>query len=215
MRYIIGLILGSAVGVLLALSLMLYNPFFDDNDAASPSDAALGFAIAGQGAVNVIRTSDGYPWLSQQPALIQRPAIEGTRSAVTVMLASANDNRTVAYVTRVRSLTPLGKPLFGEVIEESVWYVVVPGKGTFIAHTQDDLWGFARKLAVPLAQGDTWRGKLAFQTTIGPLARGGEAIGLSGDYARQRGSAKLYQTVREVSVDQGLTDSSATLYIDF
>ncbi len=215
MKYIIGIMLGSIVGVLLAVAALLYNPFFDGKDAASPSATSLGFAVAGQGAVAVIRTANGYPWVAQQPASIALPNIEGTRSAVSVLLASADDNRTVAYVARVRSLTARGKPLFGEMIEESVWYVVVPGKGTFLVHTEDNLWGFSRELTLPMLRGETWRGKLMFDTTVGPLAGRGEVIGLSGDYARLRGTAQLNQTVREVSAAQGITDASSTLYIDF
>ncbi|MEO0632178.1 MAG: hypothetical protein AAFY46_15860, partial [Planctomycetota bacterium] len=167
---------------------MLHNPMFDGDAPRVASGDGLELAVHGQDAVNVVRTSSGYPWIPAEPASVVSPNVEGMRSAVRVVLAStatAGEDDTadgVAYIARVSTLTRAGRPLFGELIEQSMWHVVVPGGGSFFVVGEDDLWGFVRRMVLPMARGNDFRGKVAFETTIGPVRGGGRVIGLSGEF---------------------------------
>lgn len=214
MKPLITLLTGFIVGALLCAALLLLNPMFDGSPANDSRGSPLALTVAGQGAVTVMQNATGYPWVAPVPAAAVAPLVDGSRSHVAVMLSSTRDADTVAYITRVSTLNRSGRPLFGEVIEHSLWHVVMPGKGSFIVDAEDDLWGFARELAVPMLRGETWRGKLAFETTIGP-GRRAQVFGVSGEYAGLTGTATTTQTVREVSTSAGLTDAEATLFVDF
>lgn len=221
MRHIIGFILGAIPGALAATLLLLYNPLFDGDAPKRTNADALELAVHGQDAVNVLRTANGYPWVPAEPASVASPDIEGMRSAVRVVLASAagaNDDDTaqsVAYIARVSTLTREGRPLFGELIEQSMWHVVVPGGGSFFVVGNDDLWGFVRRMVMPLARGNDFRGKVAFDTTIGPYRGAGRVVGLSGAFAGRNGSSELSQLVRRASLGEGLTDAESTLRVSF
>lgn len=215
MRYLFGLVFGAVVGALITLLGILHNPLFDGDAPGNGERAALPLSVAGQDAVMVVRTATGYPWIPGQPAGVAAPDVAGVRSAVRVMLATAGAPERVAYIARLSALTRDGRPLFGELIERSVWHVVVPGGGSFVAISEDDLWGFVRQMVMPLARGDDFRGKLAFGTTVGPDRGAARVIGLSGEYAGRSGQAELSQLVRRVSRDEGMTDGESTLWVSF
>lgn len=215
MRYILGFIFGVVPGALATALLLLVNPLFDGDAPRAGADAALALSVAGQDAVSVLRTGTGYPWIPAEPVSVAEPAVDGTRSAVRIALASAGSPDRVAYVARVSTLTREGRPLFGEIIEQSMWHVVVPGAGSFFVVGNDDLWGFARRMALPLARGNDFRGKVAFDTTIGPERGGARVIGLTGEYRGRVGCAELSQLVRRLSVGEGLTDAEATMHVSF
>lgn len=215
MKYILGFIFGAVPGALATALLLIFNPLFDGDTPQSDASAALALSVAGQNAVSVLRTGTGYPWIPAEPVSVAEPAVDGTRSAVRVTLASAGSADRVAYVARVSTLTREGRPLFGEIIEQSMWHVVVPGAGSFFVLGNDDLWGFARRMALPFARGNDFSGKVAFDTTIGPARGGGRVVGLTGEYSGLVGSAELSQTVRRVSLGEGLTDAEATMRVSF
>lgn len=215
MRYIIGFIFGVVPGALGTALLLVVNPLFDGDPVAPGASAAIELSVAGQDAVTVFRTGTGYPWVPAEPASVAEPAVDGTRSAVRVMLASAGAPERVAYVARVSTLTREGRPLFGEIIEQSLWHVVVPGSGSFFVLGNDDLWGFARRMALPLARGNDFRGKVAFDTTIGPERGGARVVGLTGEYAGRIGSAEFSQLIRRLSLGEGLADAEGTLRVSF
>ena len=214
MKIVLGFLTGAVAGALLALALMLLNPAFDGAPIDDDQRATLALTVAGQGAVTVMQSSSGYPWIKPQPASARPPMVEGSRSRVAVMLSSTSDADTVVYITRIASLSQAGRPLFGEVIEHSLWHVVVPEKGSFIVTADDDLWGFARQTAVPLLRGEQWRGRLAFDTTIGPRRGKAEVLGVSGEYRSLSGSATLSETLRGVSLSTGVTDAQAVLQVN-
>lgn len=213
MKTIIGFLAGAILGAVMALALMLLNPVFDGSPVDSGRNSTLALTVAGKGAVTVMQSASGYPWVKAEPATAKEPLVAGTRSRVSVMLSSTRDADTVVYITRIASLSQAGRPLFGEVIERSLWHVIVPGKGSFIITADDDLWGFARQVAVPLVRGENWRGKLAFDTTVGPGRGKAEVLGVSGEYAQLTGSASLSETLRGVSLYAGVTDAEAILQI--
>ena len=215
MRFILGFILGAVPGALGTALLLLVNPLFDGDAPQTDADAPIVLSVAGQDAVTVLRTGTGYPWIPAEPATVAEPAVDGTRSAVRIMLASAGAPDRVAYVARVSTLTREGRPLFGEIIEQSMWHVVVPGTGSFFVIGNDDLWGFARRMALPLARGNDFRGKVEFDTTIGPSRGSARVIGLTGEYAGRTGTAELAQLVRRVSLGEGMTDAEATMRVRF
>ena len=91
----------------------------------------------------------------------------------------------------------------------------MPGGGSFVAVSEDDLWGFVRHMVLPLARGEDFSGKLAFDTTVGPVRGAARVFGLSGEYAGQSGQAELSQLVRRVSRGDGMTDGESTLWVRF
>lgn len=215
MKYLFGVIVGAVTGGLATLLLLLYNPLFDGDAPDTGASADLPLAVSGQDTVDVLQSGSGYPWLPAEPATAAEPAIAGTRSAVQVLLAAAGQPDRVAYVARISTLTRDGRPLLGEIIEQSLWHVVVPGGGSFIVIANDDLWGFARRMVLPLARGNDFRGKVSFDTTVGPERGRARVIGLTGDYAGRTGTAELTQVVRRLSLGEGLTDAESILRVTF
>ncbi|MEL6868954.1 MAG: hypothetical protein AAFO81_04050 [Pseudomonadota bacterium] len=214
MKAILTMIAGFAIGFVLVVVALLYNPTFDGDNTNRLSGAEIRVPIIGDDVVSVAAGQSGYPWLTNFPADAQSPAIAGMRSAYTATLASTDGNTSVAYVLRLSALTQAGKPLFGEVIDESTWYVVMPRRGTFIVSSQDDLWSFIRPMAMPMLRGDTWRGDLQYVTTLGPSNGFADVVGISGTFANQSGRAALQTSIQEASVARGITRGKSTLFVD-
>ncbi|MEL7022383.1 MAG: hypothetical protein AAGL69_01480 [Pseudomonadota bacterium] len=214
MRIIIGFLLGFVPGVALALGILLWNPSFDTEATPRLSTANLKLPVSGSGTYLVTRSADGYPWLSTQPAFSPAPAIEGTRSALTVLQANTGLPDRSAYVARLQVLTDEGRPLFGELIESSLFYVVLPELGGMLVTSEDDLWGFARQVTLPLARGVQWRGDLAYRSTIGPAGGFANVYGVEGLLTDLTGRAELIQSVRALSLTEGIIDGDGRINVD-
>ncbi|MFK8052608.1 MAG: hypothetical protein AB8F65_06510 [Woeseiaceae bacterium] len=213
MKYVIALLVSAVLGALVALLLLLNNPLADSpTSVAAPSDALV-LPVAGQGTATVVQSSTGYPWAETKPLDAGKPQLAGMKNAVTVMLSTDGSTRDIVYMTRVRSLTEEGRPLQGQVIESSLWHVVVPAKGSFVVYSEDNIWPVLDALLVPFARGESWAGNVNFTSTAGPVGRYANVIGLSGEFLGRRGTAQLDQQIRAASASVGITDQTAMLYI--
>lgn len=213
MKYVLGLLLGFVIGAACALALLLWNPMFDNSRESRLGNANLELPISGEGAVTVSRSVTGYPWLSAQPANAESPAVEGVTSAVSISQVTTGIPGSAAYVVRLQSLTDDGKPLFGELLEQSLFYIVLPELGSMIVASDDDLWGFARQLAVPLVRGEEWRGNIRYRSTIGPERGYAEVHGIGGDIRGLTGRAELMQSVRRASLSGGIIDGDSRISV--
>ncbi len=213
MRFVIALLVGFVPGVLLGTVLLLWNPSFDTEQTPRLADANLELPIAGSGASVVTRSANGYPWIPSQPAFAPEPEVEGMHTAMTVMQMRTGMPDVAAYGVRLQTLSDDGRPLFGELIEESLFYVILPEAGSLIVSSRDDLWGFARQVSLPLVQSTRWQGNLNYRSTIGPSRGYADAVGLSGSITGVRGRAELMQSVRAVSLSDGITDGDSRVSI--
>lgn len=80
--------------------------------------------------------------------------------------------------------------------------------------SKDDLWGFARQVTLPLARGLQWRGNLAYRSTVGPAGGYANVYGVDGLLTDLTGRAELMQSVRAVSLTEGITDGESSINID-
>ncbi|MEM7765480.1 MAG: hypothetical protein AAF290_15555 [Pseudomonadota bacterium] len=214
MKYVIALLLSLIVGAAVGLLLILNNPLASSADKLSAGGANIMLPTSGQGTATVMQSGTGYAWVGHVPADAKAPDIKGMKSAVTVLLSTANGSREVAYMARIRSLTNETRPLLGDVTETSLWHVVVPSRGSFAIYSEDNVWPVIDALLVPFARGESWAGKIDYTSTKGPQGQSAQVIGLSGEFLGQRGTARLDQTIRTATAGRGITDESGALYID-
>ncbi|MEN7342098.1 MAG: hypothetical protein AAAFM81_04115 [Pseudomonadota bacterium] len=213
MKYVLSLLIGVVAGAAVGLLLVLNNPLAGTEDAPpTPSDAMM-LPVTGQGSSVVMQSATGYPWVTTIPSTAREPNIKGSKSAVTVVLTTANGGRDIVYATRIRTLNNDVKPLFGAAGEGSLWHIVVPGKGSLAIYSEDNVWPLIDALLVPFTLGDAWAGKVDYTSTMGPVGRYARVIGLSGEYKGRGGKAFLNQKIRSAMAGRGITDESASLYL--
>ena len=214
MRLILGFLFGFVPGVTVGLLVLFNNSAFDAPRAARIADAPLVLPIAGNGTVRTFSSGTGYPWVAREPAFAPQPEITGTRSAVDVMQVTTGIDGGAGFLVRLRSLSDAGKPLFGEMIEQSTIYAVLPSGDSLLIESRDDLWAFARQLTVPLLRGARWEGNLVYRSTLGPDAGFGAVYGLSGRLAGARGRTELMQSVRRIASGTGVPEGDSRVHID-
>ncbi|MEM8546652.1 MAG: hypothetical protein AAGF46_00690 [Pseudomonadota bacterium] len=213
MKYIFSLLFGFLVGALGAILTLLFLPFSGEPPRTQLSQPDFSLAVSGDAAVTVVSSAAGMPWLSTEPARAVPAAVDGVRSAARVSLAPLADVDQVAYVVRLSSMNNEGKPVFGSLYEQNLWHVIVPGRGGLIVSSQENVWGFARELALPLLRGETWRGDIRYRTTAGPVAGFGRVMGISGEFTDLRGRADLSQGLTRASVAEGLSGTDGVLSV--
>lgn len=202
MKYIAALIAGIVVGAAVAVLFVVKSPYTPTTDSRL-SDPTLTLTPTSSGSVQILNSATGYPWLRQQPASALKPEVAGARTSVQVFSAPTDVTGVPSYAVRFAALSNNGKPINGELAEESVWHVVVPGYGSLIIGGTDNLWAFAREAAMPLVRQQDWRGNAQIRTTGLQGTESADVLGVSGAFVEATGRAEYLQRVRSVSLTQG------------
>lgn len=218
MKYVIALIVAFAFGFLLAVAGVVMNPLF-----GAPQDRRGGESLllkhSGRGPSALFHTDTGYPWLANRPAGTL-PLRAGTVrfAAASVMMMDNAGGSPVAVAVRLSALRNDSHPLIGQLLEDNVWHITVPGRGSFVAFTTDNLWPMLKRVTLPamLSGDDRWRGEFRSLTTVGPHDLGhGRVIGIGGAFAGLEGDAVAAVTVREFDAKQGPLDLRGELALTF
>lgn len=220
MKYVLGFILGTALGTTLALLALYYNPF-------AGTAATAPFAASDQPLLNVVYsavpseaiafTNDGESSVPPHPAGVAElwePAIRQT--SVLVTLVSDGRGSPAGIGVKFSSASERTRVLASEALVDSVWHVYLPGRGTFLVDQTENLWSYLRDIVLPArwSSADSWRGSWFGITTAGPNALGTARVtGGSGQFADMAAEAVESWNARAYSAGQGPVSMSGNLTV--
>ncbi len=190
MKYIIALLLGLITGALIFAAGLAYNPFIS-KPGLSPlevSDAqTISLTYSGVASEMIVHTNDGESTMQPYPEnVLQLWEATIRQSAAMATVLRDGRNQTVGLGIKFSSWSEKTKPLAGEAITESIWYVYLPGRGGFFLEQTENHWDYLRNVVLPAyrSSANTWKGTWLGNMTIGPGALGTARIaGSSGEFA--------------------------------
>ena len=219
MKTLLVLILGVAMGAVLTLGFLFYNPFSDRGPLSPISvserqKVSLNYSAV---AVNsIIFTNNGDSRVHPFPVKVMQlwePPISQTDVLVTILQDSRNEPAAIGV--KFSSRSERTQVLKGKALVDSAWYIHIPGQGSMLVEQSENHWSFVRDIVAPAhwSSGDNWRGNWQGIITDGPGALGtGRVYGGSGRFeglvseAVETLSAKAYSAVTgPVAMDGQLT----------
>ena len=215
MKYVIALILGMLAGALAAAAVLVYNPFAGNRELTplSVSDQALmQLNYSGVADRAIAYTNDGESMTKPYPAkVLQLWEAPVRRTDAMITMLSDSRGRPVGFGVKYMSDSEKTNILNGEALVDSVWHIVLPGRGTLFVEQTENRWDFLRNVVLPsyTSSADSWKGIWSGNLTAGPGALGTAMVtGGSGEFADRSAeaveslTAKAYSTrVGAVSVD--------------
>ncbi len=190
MKYGLSLLLGIVTGAVIFCLLLYFNPFAG-GQAISPlaitDSRLLGLTFSSVPDETLILTNDGESVPAPYPAKVLQlwePTIAHT-SAMVVMLANSRGEPAGVGI-KIWSESETTDILNAALMVDSIWHVILPGKGTFLVDQQENYWSYMREVVIPAhrSSGDNWRGTWNGVMTVGPNALGTARVtGGSGDFA--------------------------------
>lgn len=210
MKYLISLLVGMAVGVVVFVALLYYNPLTSQNKLSPLSVSANEVFTLNYSAVAtdaLVYTNDGESQVAPYPAKVLQlwePSVRLTDTMATVLRDSRN--QPVGIGIKFSSDSESTNVLNAEAIVDSVWHIYLPGKGTLFVAQQENYWGYLREIVVPAhwSSADSWRGTWIGNVTSGPGALGtARVFGGSGVYSGLISDAVESLNAKAYSVDAG------------
>ncbi len=176
MKYLVSLIVGIALGVVIFLALLYYNPLtprtklsplsVSDNDVIT-------FNYSAVATDSLVYTNDGESQVAPYPAKVLQlwePTVRRTDAMATVLRDSRNQPAAIGI--KFSSDSEKTRILNSEAIVDSVWYIYVPGQGSLFVEQQENLWTYIHEIVIPAhwSSADNWRGAWNGSITSGPGA---------------------------------------------
>jgi len=221
MKYVIALILGMVTGAVLFGLGLIYNPIAS-KPKLSPltvTDAptiTLSFsAVATDG---VVYTDNGESRIEPYPPKVLQlweASIRQTSAAIKVLRDGRN--QVAGLGIKISSRSESTRFIAGQAIEDSVWYVYLPGRGSLFIEQTENYWNYFREIIVPAyrSSADTWKGVWLGNMTAGPLALGtAKVTGGSGEFAVMDMLGVESLTVRAWRVEGGPIAAEGQLLIE-
>lgn len=220
MKYVISLLSGAAVGALIFVLGLYYNPF-TTQQAVSPLAVSddrileLGFAVVPSEAI--LFTNDGESTTPPYPDRVDElwePAIAETSVFVTTLTNGRGDLTGIGIKSSTRS--EASQILYGKALTSSTWHIYVPGQGTLFVDQSENFWSYIREIVVPArwSSGDNWKGSFHGITTSGPGALGTARVsGGGGVFAGLDSEAVESLTARAYSAEHGPVSMNGSLTI--
>lgn len=209
-RHLIALIIGLLLGATVAVALLFYNPMAAKNPLSplSVTDQeiiSLGYSAVAEDAI--VYTNDGESRVHPHPVKVQQlweASIRRTDVLVTVMSSSRNDP--VGIGIKFMSDSEQTRIINGEVLVDSVWHILLPGRGSLFVSQTENYWNFLRQIVVPAywSSGDSWKGSWYGNTTVGPGSLGTASVsGGFGEFAGLDSEAVEAISARAYSLANG------------
>ena len=218
MKYVIAPVFAFVAGFLLATLGVLMNPLFGAVEDGLSGESLL-LTHTGRGPGAIFHADTGYGWLADHPASAAAVRAGTVRyTAASAMVMNNAGGSPVAVAIRLSALREDSRPLLGRLLEDNVWHVTVPGRGSFAVLTTDNLWPFVTSVALPALRSDDdrWRGEFSTLTTVGPHDLGyGRVLGLGGAFAGLEGDAISSVSVREFDASAGPVEMLGELALRF
>jgi len=189
MKYIVVLLIGFLTGVALFAVGLAYNPFVGKQGlsplAVTDSQTVmLSYSAVASDAIMV--TNDGESRIDPIPEKVQQlweAPIRQTSTMATVLRDARN--QVAGLGIKVSSAAESTRLLNGKVLVDSIWYVYLPGRGSFFVEQSENYWDYLRNIVLPAyrSSGGTWKGKWMGNITAGPGALGtARVVGGSGEF---------------------------------
>ena len=209
-KYLFALIVGMAVGAVVFLGVLYFNPLtaqqrlspitVTDNDVVK-----LGYSAAAQDML--IYTNDGESRVDPHPAKVLQlweAPIRKTRAIATVLTDSRG--QTAGIGIKFSSDSESTNILNGQAIVDSVWHIYMPERGSLFVAQSENLWSYLREIVIPAywSSADSWRGIWRGDVTAGPGALGTASVaGGSGEFAGLRSEGVEALSAKAYSVELG------------
>jgi hypothetical protein len=209
-KYLVALIFGMAVGAVVFLGLLYFNPFtaqqrlspitVTDNDVVK-----LGYSAAVQDML--IYTNDGESRADPHPAKVLQlweAPIRKTRAIATVLTDSRGQAAGIGV--KFSSDSESTNILNGQAIVDSVWHIYMPERGSLFVAQSENLWSYLREVVIPAywSSADSWRGIWRGDVTAGPGAlRTASVTGGSGEFAGLKSEGVEALSAKAYSVELG------------
>jgi len=190
MKYLITLLVGMAIGVVVFVLLLYYNPFVGNPSVSPLVVSELDLADFSYSLVvrdSIAFTNDGESRVQPYPAKVLQlwePAVKKTRAIVTVLTDSRG--QPAGLGVKFSSDSESTRLINAEVVVDSVWHIYAPEYGTFFVDQTENFWPYLHDIVVParLSGGDSWRGSWHRNMSAGPGALGiARVTGGTGDFA--------------------------------
>ena len=210
MKYLVALLIGMFVGAFLTAAVLVYNPLAGTRDLTplSVSDQTLiQLNYSGVADRSIAYTNDGESTVKPHPAKVLQlwEAPVRQTDAMITMLADSR-GRTVGFGVKYMSDSEKSNILSGEALVDSVWHIVMPGRGTLFVEQTENYWDFLRNVVLPsyTSSGDSWKGTWSGNLTAGPGALGTAMVtGGSGEFADRTAEAVESVTAKAYSTRLG------------
>jgi hypothetical protein len=221
MKYLISLLVGAIVGAGAFLLLFYFNPIASTNSLsplAVTDNEVLSLSYSAVAQDSLIYTNDGESQINPYPAKVlqlwERP-IKRTNVMVTVLLDGRG--QAAALGVKFSSDSERTNLLSSKALVDSVWHVIMPGRGSFLIEQTENHWEYLHDIVVPAhwSSGDNWRGTWFGNITSGPGALGiAKVIGGSGKMEGLTADAVESLSAKAYSVEQGPAAMTGSLTIE-
>ena len=221
MKYIVVLLIGLLTGVALFAVVLAYNPFVG-KQALSPlavtdsQTVMLSYSAVASDAI--MYTNDGESRIDPIPEKVQQlweAPIRQTSTMATVLRDARN--QVAGLGIKISSAAESTRLLNGELLVDSIWYVYLPGRGSFFVEQSENYWDYLRDIVLPAyrSSGGTWKGKWMGNITAGPGALGtARVVGGSGEFAGMEMLAVETLSVSAWRVEDGPLAAEGQLTIE-
>ncbi|MGH7805345.1 MAG: hypothetical protein ACREQJ_13435 [Candidatus Binatia bacterium] len=210
MKRVIGFLVGMVLGVNAVTLALYFFPFAHEGRTA----ALLGRAEKAD-EVFTARVLGDASAATHGGAFPFKPFPEGIPSLDDPNLASAfaliikirdAEDRVIGFGTELEVALPESRLLFGRVMTDTYWTIVIPGRGTLFLHETEDNWNLVKDVYLPmLTSGRDWSGEWINVNTIGPRDDWhGVVVGGTGEFAGKTGRFLEVGTLRSATRDGAL-----------
>jgi hypothetical protein len=189
MKYIIVLLVGLLTGAALFVLGLAYNPFIGRHTLSPLAVTDLQTVTLSYSAVAaeaVMFTNNGESRISPYPEKVQQlweAPIRQTTAMVTVLRDARS--QVAGLGIKVASAAESTRLFEGKALVNSIWYVYLPGRGSFFVEQSENYWDYLRDIVLPAYRNsaNTWKGTWMGNVTVGPGALGtARVVGGPGEF---------------------------------
>ena len=220
-RHLIGLAVGLLLGAMAAAALLYMNPLAGTS-ALSPISVSehelLGLRYSAAPQDSILYTNDGESGPPPHPdKVLQLWEAPIRQSEVLVAVLADSRNNPVGIGVKFMSASERTRIINGEILVDSVWHILLPGRGSlFVAQTENH-WDYITDIVMPAhwSSADNWKGTWSGNMTVGPGSLGtAHVTGGSGDFAGLESDAVESLSARAYSVANGPVAMDGQLTIE-
>jgi len=221
MKYIVALLLGFLTGAAIFAVGLAYNPLVAKrtlSPLAVTDSQTVTLSYSPVAAEAIMYTNDGESRVSPNPEKIQQlweAPIRQTNAMAMLLL----DGRSQAagLGIKISSASEDSELIKGRALVNSVWYVYLPGRGSFFVEQSENYWDYLRDIVLPAYRNsaNTWKGTWMGNVTAGPGALGtARVVGGSGEFEGLEMLGVESLSVRAWRVEDGLIAADGQLTIE-
>ncbi len=220
-RYIAGLLLGIALGVLAAAALLYFNPLAARNPLSPLSitnNTILSLGYSSVPTDTIVFTNNGESRVQPHPEKVSElweAPIRLTDVMVTVLKDSRNDPAGIGI--KYSSDSEGTRLINGEALVDSAWHIHLVERGSLFVEQTENYWNFLRNIVLPAywSSSNHWKGIWNGNMTVGPGALGTAAVtGGTGEFSGLESEAVEAVHASAYSVAQGPVAMEGRLTID-